>query len=80
MSKYKIIRVTPELLFKIIYGKEIKARRVSELPDDLKFVRCFLDQSRHGEICLVVESESFDEVLIGETIPDLEPPKYEDIE
>ena len=66
----KIMRVSPAMLFYLLTEKEIHRELLTEIPDDLKLVGCFMRDYENGAICLVVESESFEPVPFGKMIPD----------
>lgn len=79
--KYKILKVSPYIFIDMCkYGFD-KIRIVKDsLPDDAKFIRAHVDDvTGWGNISLVIESESFDELKDGDLIPIIPYPTFEKV-
>jgi hypothetical protein len=65
--RWKLLRITPECIFGLcrIDGK-IKGEG---MPVDARHIRSYVEDAR--TICIVVESESFDEVQDGRYLPEM---------
>jgi hypothetical protein len=64
----KIVRVSAPCLFDVL-GKKCKIVK-SDIPDDAKYVRCFIDSNSFPEsFCIVMEHEDFPETPLGYIIP-----------
>lgn len=78
--KYKILFVSPIVLINLFKVGIINVRCVAGLPEDVKFVRAFTDDTTGwNKIGLVIESEQFDKLKEGDVIPTFPDPTFENL-
>jgi hypothetical protein len=75
--KYAILQVSPEFLVEFCKGSSTPQWVIvtkHPLPHDARFVRAGHDDT--GELFLVIESETFDDIPPGERLPSLPVPQF----
>ena len=79
--KYKILIVHPSIFIELCKEGLDKIRIVQNaIPNDAKYVRSHLnDYTGWGNISLVIESESFDNLNDGDEIPVIKHPTFEKV-
>jgi len=89
--RYAVLQVTPEFLIELAKGSNIKRICVEEffLPPDARIVGVgpmnpsrlnYMFDASSGVVGILVQSETFENVLPGAPIPILQPPKFKLIE
>lgn len=79
--RYKILVLSPYIILEIFKHNVSSVRIIKDtIPEDADFVRAFTnDPTGWGNIGLIIESDSFDDVKEGEQIPILDP-QFEKVE
>lgn len=71
--RVKLVKITPHLILAMsTTGGEIHARCTAGLPDDVRFVRAYCQETPPAYV-IVAESESWPEVALGDDIPGILP-------
>lgn len=89
--RYCVLQVSPEFLIELAKGSNIKRVLIEEnfLPDDARIVgvgpmnparQTHIFDASHGVVGILIQSESYENVLPGAPIPILQPPKFKLIE
>lgn len=79
--KHKILIVHPQIVIDFCKEGLDKIRIVENaIPKDAKYIRCYLnDFTGWGNIGIVIESESFEELQNGDEIPVIKHPTFEKV-